>query len=874
LIKSDTNTWVFSAANSYSGATSINDGTLRFTADQTLAGALNFGTANSITTSGTLDLSTASATFAGNLLVQTNTASETNQILIGAGESLTIGGTVTLGGTATNSTTLFSASGAGTFNVINTTGTGLTFLVGNNGSTNTTTADFSALATLNVSLNTTSGILQVSSSTGTNSTGFATLILAQNTTITASALTVGGGGAYNGNAGQVNSLKLGTGTNIINVDSINIGTGSRDLGSITFLNSTGTLAVRAADGMAAAAFNMGAGTSVTAAVLPVGNRNTFDVSGHTADLLFGAVSIGTQNARTGPMDNLFAFDTGTLTTGNLTMGSKTAAGASTNVMNLGGGVVTIGSGTGNAATLASNTSTGAVSSTINITGGTVTIGSGAGQALILGNSNTNATGTTTSALNISGGTVTLATTGTTAVTMANANAGTANATIGITAGTLTVQGDILRGTGSGTRNATLTLNGGTLDMSLKSIGASSNAITFNAQSGTLKNLAEFNGGGAFTKSTTGTLYMDGVNSYTGTTTVADGMLQFLRETALYNNTSSSWTAANIVVGIDATAAFNVGGTGEFTASDVDIIKSLGTSTGGFQSGSFLGLDTTNATGGSFTYGGSIADTNSGANTVGLKKLGANTLVLTETSTYSGTTSVVAGTFQVGDGSTGALMGSGIVTVSTTATLSGSGSIAGATVITSGAFLAPGVGATDTSNQTLIFTAVGTAVNVNDGGQIQLSLTSSSQVDAGFDISGSALSYLNTHGGSTGTAYTTIWNQSGNYDSIQLTNGTFTLGTTAGGTLKVVNNSATLGAGSIFKLLDWTTVGTADSLAGSGTFTLADLDLSDVALGSGLSWDTSAFTTYGVLVVVPEPSRILLLMLGLSSFALRRRRKVS
>ena len=873
LVKSDTNTWVISGTSSYSGSTSINDGTLRFTADQTLAGALNFGTANSITTAGTLDLSTASATFAGNLLVQTNTAVETNQILIGAGESLTIGGTVTLGGTATNSTTLFSVSGAGAFNVINTTGTGLTFLVGNNGSTNTTTADFSALATLNVSLNTTSGILQVSSSTGTNSTGFATLILAQNTTITASALTVGGGGAYNGNAGQVNSLKLGTGTNIINVDAINIGTGSRDLGSITFLNSNGTLAVRAADGMAAAAFNMGAGTSVTAALLPAGNRNTFDVSGHTADLLFGAVSIGTQNARTGPMDNLFAFDTGTLTTGNLTMGSKTAAGASANVMNLGGGVVTIGSGTGIAATLASNTSTGAVSSTINIIGGTVTIGSGAGQALILGNSNTNATGTTTSALNISGGAVTLATTGTTAVTMANANAGTANATIGITAGTLTVQGDILRGTGSGTRNATLTLNGGTLDMTGKSIGALTNAITFNAQSGTLTNLAELNGGGAFTKTTTGTLYMDGVNSYTGPTTVTDGTLQFLRETALYNNTSASWTAANIAVSNTATAAFNVGGTGEFTASDVDIIKSLGTSTGGFTNGSFIGLDTTNAAGGSFTYGGSIADTNSGANTVGLKKLGANTLVLTETSTYSGTTSVAAGTLQVGDGSTGALIGSGIVTVSTTATLSGSGSIAGATVITSGAFLAPGVGATDTSNQTLTFTAAGTAVNVNDGGQIQLGLTSSSQVDSAFDLSGSALSYLNTHGGATGTAYTTIWDQSGNYDSIQLTNGTFTLGTTAGGTIKVVNNSATLGVGSIFKLLDWTTVGTADSLAGSGTFTLADLDLAAVALGSGLSWDTSALTTYGVIVIVPEPSRILLLMLGLSSFALRRRRTV-
>lgn len=874
LLKSDPNTWVLSAASSYSGATSINDGVLRFTADQNLSGALNFGSANSITTAGTLDLSSASATFAGNLLVQTNSALETNQLLIGVGETLTVGGTVTLGGTAASSTTLFAAVGQGALNVINTTGTGLTFLVGNNGSTNNTTADFNALATMNVSLNTTSGILQVSSSTGTNSTGFSTLILAQNTTITASALTVGGGGAYNGNAGQVNALQLGTTANVFNVNTVNIGTGSRDLGSITFLNSSGTVTIRAADGVAAAAFNMGTGTSNSSLALPSGNRNTFDVSGHNADLLFGTVTIGTQTLRIGPTDNLFAFDTGTLTMGNLTMGSKTTAGNSTNVINLGGGTVLIGSGTGTAATLASNTSTGVVSSTINVTGGTVTIGSGAGQALIMGSANNNASGSTTSALNVSGGDVTLATAGATAVIMATANAGTANATIGVTGGTLTVQGAIVRGTGAGTQSATVTLDGGVLDMTGKSIGDSGGVIAFNAQSGTLKNLAELNGGGAFTKTTTGTLYMDGVNSYTGTTTVSAGTLQFLQETALYNNTPASWTDMNIVVNSGATAAFNVGGAGEFTASDVDVIKSLGTPGGGFQNGSVLGLDTTNAAGGSFTYGGVIADTNVGANSVGLEKMGANTLVLTQTSTYTGPTTVSAGTLQVGDGTSGSLAGSGIVTVGIGATLSGSGSIAGSTVISSGAILAPGVGATNISNQTLTFTAAGTALDVHDGGQIQLGLTSSTQVDAGFDTSGDALTYLNTHGGATGTAYTTIWDQSGNYDSIRLTNGTFNLGVNGAGTITILDNSSTLTLGSIFKLLDWSTVGTTDSLAGSGGFTLADLNLIGVSLGSGLSWDTSAFTTYGVIVVVPEPSRILLLLLGLSGLLLRRRRKVS
>ncbi|WP_395741588.1 autotransporter-associated beta strand repeat-containing protein [Prosthecobacter sp.] len=879
LIKSDTNTWVLTAASSYSGATSINDGILRFTVDQTLAGALNFGSANTITTAGTLDLSTASATFGGAMTVQTNTSAETNQILIGAGETLTINGNVVIG-TSVNAVTntLLSVSGGGSFVVTN-LASGGTFRVGGyTGSTagngNIAVADFSGLATMQVSLNTTDGIFRVNNNSGANSNGiYSVLKLAADTTITAATLSVGDSSQYNGTAGQINQLLLGTGATVLNVNTFNIGTGTRDLGSVTFQDSNGTLIVRAADGVSAAVFNMGAGAGATAAALPAGNRNTFDVTGHNADLLFGAMSIGTLVARTGPMEDLFAFDTGTLAAGNLTMGSKTAAGNSTNVMNLGGGTVTIGSGTGTAATLGSNTNTAVVSATINVSGGTVTIGAGSGQALIMGSSNTNATGSTNTALNVSGGSVTLATTGSTAVTMASASAGTANATISVTGGSLTVQGNIVGGTGAGTRSATVTLDGGTLDMTGKTIGASTNAITFSAQSGTLKNLAELNGGGAFAKTGAGTLYMDGVNSYTGATTVTAGTLQFVKETALYNNNTSRWTDTNIVVNAAATAAFNVGGTGEFTATDVDAIRTLGTATGGFKDGSSIGLDTTNASGGTFTYGSAIADTNGGANHVGLEKLGTNTLALTGTSTYSGATTVAAGTLQVGDGTSGALAGAGSVTVSTGATLSGSGSIAGSTVVSSGAILAPGVGATDGSNQTLTFTAVNTAVDVQNGGQIQLGLTSSTQNDAAFTGSSTdALAYLNANGGATGTAYTSIWAQSGNYDSIKLTNGTFNLGTTAGGTIKLVDNSSSVSYGSIFKLLDWSTVGVTDSLAGSGSFSLTDLDLSAIQLGAGLAWDTSAFTTYGVIVVVPEPSRMLFLMLGLCGFVMRRRRR--
>ncbi|WP_395750690.1 autotransporter-associated beta strand repeat-containing protein [Prosthecobacter sp.] len=878
LVKSDTGTWVISATSNYSGATSINDGTLRFTADQTLGGALNFGSASSITTAGTLDLSGANASFGGALTVQTNTSAETNQILIGAGKTLAINGNVVIGTSAAGVTnTLFTASGDGSLVVTN-LASAATFRVGGYtggtaGAGNIASADFSGLASLQVSLNTTDGVFRVNNISGANTNGiFSVATLAPNTTITAATLAVGDGGQYNGSSGQVNQLLLGTATNTVNVNTVNIGTGSRDLGSVTFLNSNGTVTIRAADGSSAAAFNMGTGSSTTAAALPAGNRNTFDVTSHDADLLFSTFNIGTQNGRTGPMENLFAFDTGKLITGNLTMGSKTAAGNSTNVVNLGGGSVTIGSGTGTAATLGSNGNTGVVSASINVTGGTVTIGAGAGQALVLGSSNTNATGSTSTALNVSGGSVTLATAGSTAVTMASASLGTATAAINISGGSLTVQGAITGGTGAGTRNASVNLSGGTLDMTGKTIGDASNPITFNAQSGTLKNLGELNGGGAFDKTSNGTLYMDGVESYTGTTTVSTGTLQFVKETALYNNSASMWTAANLIVNSGATAAFNVGGAGEFTSADVDVIESLGTDTGGFKNGSSIGLDTTNAVGGSFTYGGVLADTNGGVNRVSFEKLGANTLVLSQTSTYTGTTTVSAGTLQVGDGSGGALAGAGAVTVSTGATLSGSGSIAGATTVRTGAFLAPGAGTPATSNQTLTFTSAGTAVDVQNGAQIQLGLSSSTQTDAGFDGSTSALAYLNTNGGITGAPYTTIWSKSGSYDSIRLTNGTFNLGSTVGGTILLSDNTSSIGYGSIFKLLDWSTVGTPDSLAGTGSFTLADLNLSGVALDLNLSWDTSAFTTYGVLVVVPEPSRALLLLMGLALCVFRRRRR--
>ena len=152
-----------------------------------------------------------------------------------------------------------------------------------------------------------------------------------------------------------------------------------------------------------------------------------------------------------------------------------------------------------------------------------------------------------------------------------------------------------------------------------------------------------------TKLGSNTLTLHGANTYTGVTTVSAGTLQFANENSLYSNNHASWTAANLMVNSGATAAFNVdtnggaGGSGLFSAADVQALSALGTATGGFKSGSALGFDTSNDSTGNFTYANVIANPNFGANILGVTKLGTNTLTLSAANTYTGPTTVVNGT---------------------------------------------------------------------------------------------------------------------------------------------------------------------------------------------------------------------------------------
>jgi autotransporter-associated beta strand protein len=160
-----------------------------------------------------------------------------------------------------------------------------------------------------------------------------------------------------------------------------------------------------------------------------------------------------------------------------------------------------------------------------------------------------------------------------------------------------------------------------------------------------------------TKAGNGILLLSGTNSFTGPTTVSGGFIQYTVPASLYGGNSANWTTTNLVVQPGAAMIFRVGGTG-FATTDFDNLKTLGSATGGFLNGSAIGIDTGN---GSQTYAGNIGDTNSGANSLGFHKFGANTLTLTGANAYTGGTFVRTGTLAV-SGGTASLPTGGNVTI--------------------------------------------------------------------------------------------------------------------------------------------------------------------------------------------------------------------
>ncbi len=282
---------------------------------------------------------------------------------------------------------------------------------------------------------------------------------------------------------------------------------------------------------------------------------------------------------------------------------------------------------------------------------------------------------------------------------------------------------------------------------------------------------------------------------------------------------------------NATASVSIGGTDSFTSGTATfsgpvVLQDFRPAE---QDTMVLTLTSNSATDLGVVFAGLFQEADGGGtgtdDLLSLMKVGSGRATLTAANSYAGGTTVADGMLIVNN-LMGSGTGSGAVQVNEGAILGGSGSIAGSTTVggTSGnpAMIAPGDPTVIGGIGTLSF-------------QSTLDLAAESQVVFGILSNG-----VN--------------------DRLVVD----TLKVDASTIFKVLLDVSYMPtAGDLFDLMDWNNLG-----LGSDTDWTAQLDLPAIPQG----WDTSRFTSEGVIQVVPEPLRSTSLFLGLALAALRRRRK--
>lgn len=255
-------------------------------------------------------------------------------------------------------------------------------------------------------------------------------------------------------------------------------------------------------------------------------------------------------------------------------------------------------------------------------------------------------------------------------------------------------------------------------------------------------------------------------------------------------------------------------------------------------------------GGTTTLGLEVTDA------AALQKLGSGTLVLTSGNSYSGGTTVSAGNLRLTNAS-GSATGTGALMVNSGATLSGTGRAApaGGQGISINGIVSVG-NPSPVSGQTLTLSTSGLGT-VEIGGRVVIDLFSG-QGSGGVNNAASADRLILASeasvilgGGSVLNVVTSIPVDAG--------------------------NSAGWALGTTWQIIDWS--GLTGGLTGSfgnlsGPSPSNYLNLPDLS-AMGFAWDVSGLYTQGTIKValIPEPGRVLLLVLGLGAVVLRRRRGV-
>jgi autotransporter-associated beta strand protein len=633
ITKAGVGTLVLSGSNSYNN-TSVSAGTLSLATDANLgSGAVTLAGGTTLAVTGATTIDNA-LTLSGNATLDNSTAVTLSGAISGAGTTLTKSGA----GTLTLSSTSNSAATTTALTV-----TGGTLSVG------TATTMVGGTLTLN------GGSLTITSAGNTFSNAIA--LLADATITNASAATLSG--QLSGSAALT---KAGAGTLTLS----NTGNSSA---AATLTVTAGTVSVASDSRLLGGAVTLNGGTLNLANAGTIDNAIVLGSSNGTISVTNGAATLSGIISGTGALTK-----TGgpalTLSGNNSHSGGTTIRGAngvsitgsSTGAMNLGTGAVTVEGG-----------------STLAIAGTGTTVSN---NITLLDDSDpgTSATITNANAVTLSGilsGAEALnkAGAGTLTLTATNTHTGA----VAVSAGGLTLEGGSSIGDSSAVTvdsGATLTLNGG--NETIGSLAGAGNVVlSYRLTAGGDNTNTTFSGvisgsGNGLTKTGSGTLMLTGNNTYTGSTTVAAGIL----------------TANRVGGALADTMAVSVASGATFTAWTDETI------------GSVAGAGNVSLNSGTLTVGGDGTSTELAGVVSGggnLNKTGSGTFALSGSNTYTGSTTVSAGTLEAKNaaalGTTGggttvssgaALAVQGGITLAETLTLSGSGiSSTGALVNISG-----------------------------------------------------------------------------------------------------------------------------------------------------------------------------------------------